>query len=84
MNDSDWRLTNQARYLTGVSLRYRRYTPASPDDDHDHCEFCWNKFMVDGANETLGEGYATMDGSRWICKPCFDDFVSKFQWVVAD
>jgi len=79
---NDWRLTNQARYLQGVALVWQRYSPASPDNDHDHCEFCWTKFMESGPPDTLREGYATPDKRRWICKACFDDFADQFNWQV--
>src|SRR5579859_5256027 len=44
---SDWRLTNQAKYLTGVTLRLSRFHVAldKPEWDHEHCEFCWAKIV---------------------------------------
>lgn len=78
----DWRLTNQEKYLKGVVLYWRQYEP-EPGNDHDHCEFCWEKFMTDGANESLSFGYTTDDHYRWVCKMCFDDFVALFGWPVA-
>ena len=77
----DWRVTNQEQYLKGVQLVWRPYSP-NKGNDHDHCEFCWVKFTVIGTPDTLTEGYATKDGYRWICKTCFDDFVSRFNWQV--
>ena len=79
---NDWRLMNQERYLKGVTLVWRAYEPASPKNDHDHCEFCQTKFMRDDA-DTLHEGYSTPDQQRWVCKQCFDDFVDLFGWKVA-
>ena len=43
--DSDWRLQGQERQLQGAVLLHRRYHRRSPTSDHDHCEFCWAKFM---------------------------------------
>lgn len=80
---NDWRLTNQERYLKGVSLVWHSYAPARPKNDHDHCEFCWAKFMEGYHPETLHEGYSTLDRERWICKRCFDDFVDLFGWKVG-
>jgi len=80
---NDWRLINQEQYLKGASLIWRTYAPAGEDNDHDHCEFCSEKFMVGGVSNTLAEGYTTPDGYRWICKTCFDDFVDLFGWQVA-
>jgi hypothetical protein len=56
--------------------------------DHDHCAFCWAKFMAAAAKpedpEIITEGYASEDG-QWICDGCFADFRDEFRWsVVAD
>lgn len=77
--DSDWRLTNQAAYLTGVVLVRRPYRAYREGWDHDHCEFCWAKFM-EPPNGDIHEGYATVDDYRWICPQCFDDFQARFGW----
>jgi hypothetical protein len=79
----DWRLTNQEQYLKGATLSWRSYVPAVADNDHDHCQFCNAKFMVGGLPDTITEGYTTLDGYRWICKACFDDFVDLFDWRVV-
>ena len=80
---NDWRLTNQERYLKGATLVWMTYRPANPQNDHDHCEFCFAKFMQERFPETLQEGYSTSDRHRWVCKPCFDDFADLFQWNVG-
>ena len=66
----DWRLTNQEGYLREATLTWKRYHALHETWDHDHCEFCWAKFM-DGdlfedarrfiaANpDVLTAGYAT-------------------------
>ncbi len=77
---NDWRLTNQFTYLHGVELIWRKYTPASEKIDHDHCEFCFDKFMCDSSPDFLTEGYATLDAYRWICKACYTDFAELFEW----
>ena len=67
--DDDWRLQGQEKYLFGATLLRKRYKAWSEDWDHDHCEFCWAKFMdpsssIDAAQfiadnpEVLIEGYA--------------------------
>jgi Zn-finger protein len=81
---NDWRLTNQERYLKGATLVKRSYEPASKENDHDHCEFCFAKFMTAALPETIHEGYATPDGYRWVCINCFEDFVDLFEWEVQD
>lgn len=78
----DWRLTNQERYLREAVLIWRTYAPANPENDHDHCEFCYVKFMTGSEPETLQQGYSTPDRYRWICRACFDDFAAQFAWRV--
>ena len=80
----DWRLTNQMQYLHRASLQWRTYANANPANDHDHCEFCFAKFMTSPENHGLCEGYATADAYRWICKPCYDDFRTLFDWQLSD
>ena len=78
----DWRRQGQESYLKGVTLvrrSYRRY-PRNPSWDHDHCEFCWAKFMVEDYPDVLHEGYATEDDYHWICETCFADFRDEFEW----
>jgi hypothetical protein len=83
-NVNDWRLNNQETYLKGVALKFQPYAPSSANNDHDHCEFCLAKFMVTPGPEILTTGYATVDRSRWICEPCFNDFAERFGWKVAE
>lgn len=83
---SDWRICGQEAYLQGVTLvhrRYRRY-PKDPSWDHDHCSFCWAKFMVEDYPDVLHVGYATVDDYYWVCETCFQDFKEKFQWNVIE
>ncbi len=90
MEESDWRLTNQERFLRGVGLHWRSWAAAPPDShgdwDHDYCGFCWVHFAdhsVPGDSETQLAGYVTDDGLHWICGTCFDDFKDRFAWVVV-
>ena len=83
MNDSDWRLQGQERYLQGVRLLRSGYRAYSADWDHDHCEFCSVKFLERPAPGDLSVGYCTEDRYRWICENCFSDFRELFQWEVV-
>ena len=78
----DWRLTNQLNYLYRSRLIWSKYV-MTDKNDHDHCEFCWEKF---GEEEgMIHNGYCTTNRYRWICPKCFDDFKDMFQWrVVVD
>ena len=79
---NDWRLTNQDEYLLGIKLYKRKFFRFNETWDHDHCSFCWAKFMVEDVPDALHEGYATEDSSHWICVKCFEDFKNMFQWDV--
>jgi hypothetical protein len=80
--ENDWRLTGQEKYLKGVALWWRPYARYSESWEHDHCEFCWVKFMQEDHPDVLHEGYATEDKYRWICEQCFEDFKDLFEWEV--
>lgn len=82
ISPDDWRLTGQERYLLGAKLHWSRWTRPKVEWDHDHCEFCWAKFMEEDLPEMLHFGYTTPNRYRWICKECFEDFKDHFQWQV--
>lgn len=71
----DWRLTNQKEYLFRKELRRASFC-ATPRTDHEHCVFCWDKFL-DG-----DEGYCA-NNYHWICKSCYTDFKDMFEWTVS-
>lgn len=77
----DWRLTNQMNYLYRATLK-KAVFKVSATNDHEHCEFCWDKF---GENEGLQKsGYCTLDRYHWICNECFQDFQEQFEWNLID
>ncbi len=78
----DWRLTNQADYLTGVTLYKKRWVSLRQGWDHDHCEFCWATFSDTGDPDHLHEGYATADHYHWVCPACCSDFRQLFEWRI--
>jgi hypothetical protein len=86
VDPNDWRLHGQEGYLKGVTLSLRTYrgSEANPRWDHDHCEVCWAKFMVEDQPNALREGYCTADEYRWVCAVCFDDFKEHFGWKLAE
>ncbi len=76
----DWRRLGQEEYLKGVKLYYKKYKAYSEKWDHDHCEFCWEKFSEKG--EGLKSGYTTADNYYWICDQCYNDFKEEFEWEI--
>lgn len=72
---NDWRLRNQIDYLYEVELFLLNYQSKRSNWEHDHCEFCWEKF--EDANQ---KGYTTRDNYYWICTQCYNDFREMFKW----
>ena len=80
---NDWRLSTPKDYLKGRAWIRKPYRKYREGWDHDHCEFCWAKFMEPGTPDTLHEGYSTRDDYWWVCSQCFDDFRELFGWTIA-
>lgn len=82
----DWRLRGQEAYLKNVLLYFIPYSPLSERWDHEHCEFCWDKFYLH--EECLRAGYCTQpqnnSRARWICPECYEDFRELFGWTIAE
>ncbi len=78
---NDWRLTNQRNYLYRAALKKADFK-AVPHNDHEHCEFCFEKFGLEEG--CLKSGYCSLDGYRWICGDCFRDFREQFEWSLED
>jgi hypothetical protein len=66
----DWRLTGQENVLRGAELVLKRYRVHREEWEHDHCAFCWAKFvdpdrspetgrLVDEQPDLLTQGYTT-------------------------
>jgi hypothetical protein len=84
VDDSDWRLQGQERYLQGAALEKLSYSPSHQDWDHDHCEFCGAKFAGKDTLDAAHEGFTTSDRCRWICSTCFGDFRVRFGWSLIE
>jgi len=93
-DSEDWRLKGpRKKYLEGASLRYKHYEKWDENWDHDHCAFCWAKFMeeqnLNAPPNSLHEGYATVaseqhrDDYYWICSTCFNDLNEHFKWKLV-
>lgn len=86
IQEDDWRLTGQEKFIRGNVLHWARYTQPSPTWDHDHCEFCFTRFAepAAGYHDAQSFGYTTEDNYNWICKECFDDFRERFGWELRE
>lgn len=79
----DWRYIN-GEHLKDKVFTFKAYKPLHEDNDHDHCEFCWDKFSLN-IDDALKEGYQTIFHRNishnkaiiqdaWVCLECFNDF----------
>ena len=58
--EADWRYQN-GDYLRNLVFEYTAYKPTGPNDDHDHCAFCWVKFYSEKlGDDTQTEGYVAV------------------------
>ncbi len=83
---NDWRLNGQEEKLYGKNLMYCKYKNTSKEIvTHEHCVFCWHKFMEDCSNidDCSNYGYCTLDKKYWICEDCFSDFKEIFEWEMS-
>lgn len=78
----DWRITNQDKYLKNVVLQRIPYASRNTVTDHDHCEFCMDKFSDNEGD--LFVGYCTLDCYYWICDECYKDFNGLFGWKLTN
>ena len=82
IDKDDWRLRGQEGYLSGKVLCFRKWKASKKEWDHDHCEFCWDKFSDE--ENALHEGYTTKGLYYWICSTCYKDFKEMFQWNTVE
>jgi hypothetical protein len=97
-HDDDWRLEGwDEQDVSGLTVVRRRFRARFPND-HEHCEFCWAKFMDENdpphpedTHVIFHEGYeivpewgATQGVRSWICDQCFRDFHERFAWKLIE
>jgi hypothetical protein len=85
VEDDDWRLMGQERFLAGAEFRRAAWSPHKEGWDHDHCIFCQGELAA-GKSEHVdfASGYVTTDGKHeWVCEPCFDDLKDRFGFTIA-
>ena len=83
MDEDDWRLRGQQKYLSRVTLTRRQWRQSRPNWDHDHCQFCWATFAAFDGADILYEGWTTADEYHWVCDTCFADFRDRFAWHIG-
>lgn len=47
---------------------------------HEHCLFCWEKFMTDMDTEC----FCTEDYTLWICRDCFEKYREKLSLILLE
>ena len=55
----------------GLTFKRTTWSLYKPGGDHDHCEFCTEKFAGPEIPNVLRDGYMAKDTCHWACKPCF-------------
>ena len=70
-------------HMRGVKLFLLPYKAKSTKWDHDHCEFCWQKFTEDRP-DTAHEGFTTEDRYYWVCRECFELFKDEYRWKTVE
>ena len=95
----DWRRMGQERFLPpGTRWVRKHYRVLRPAWDHDHCAFCWAKFVdsttpegqaiLETDDSAQAEGWTTTAefsasaDHDWVCEGCFADFHEEFRWLV--
>ncbi|MCM1225339.1 MAG: hypothetical protein NC548_63920 [Lachnospiraceae bacterium] len=87
IEEDDWRLIRgQDEYLRNKKFQYKEFKKLQDDWDHEHCEFCWHKFMEnpEGVKDCSKQGYCSVDGKYWVCEECFNDFAEKLNMKLVD
>ena len=85
VEDDDWRLMGQERYLTAAVLHRAKWAKTRESWHHDHCDFCAKKIWDGAAGEDeVDVGFTTADDRHWICDECFADFRERFESTVAE
>lgn len=82
IDNGDWRLNGQMRYLNNAVLKRICFIPSVDELYHKHCAFCWDKFSDEPG--TLKFGYSTLDNKHWICEVCYKDFKELFNWSIVN
>jgi hypothetical protein len=80
----EW-LANAVANLRSKNFRWSRYTQPSPEWDHDHCEFCFQRFAEPRANynDSVEFGFTTPDRFNWVCRECVDKYKDQFGWIIV-
>lgn len=82
MKEDDWRLRGQEDYLQNEKFKLINFKVKEGGSLHEHCEFCWHKFMehCENVDDCSEEGYCSEDDRYWVCVECFKDFAEYFNW----
>jgi hypothetical protein len=96
----DWRrrFCSELDLPPGAILVLKRYRAPSERWDHEHCLFCWAKFMdpdlseasrqfIEANPDVLTEGYTLSEEPElddWVCPQCVEDFAEEYQLRIVD
>ena len=96
IEENDWRLEIAPNGLDNEELvkedvatffeaRKNEWDGKNPFEfwDHDHCVFCYEKFMIETADKQPF-AYHTQDYDIWICEICYNDFKERLNWKLVE
>jgi hypothetical protein len=84
--DDDWRLTGQGAYLKGVTLVRKPYRATSDAWEHDHCVFCWAKFVdpgFSGAHAAIARADPAVQTEGYAAVGTAPQGQDDYHWVCA-
>ena len=87
IEEDDWRLLRgQDEYLRNKKFQYKEFAKLRDEWDHEHCEFCWHKFMENPneGEDCSKQGYCSIDGKYWVCEDCFRDFAERLNMKIVN
>lgn len=80
---NDWRYAGQDKGHLNAVWSWGNWRSDNPNNDHDHCEYCWAKFSARGGDDLI-QGWHDEGCQRWICDNCFQVFATHFQYKTAE
>ncbi len=84
--DDDWRLTDQDTYLQGATLVWKPYRASSGASEHEHCVFCWAKFVdpiFSDAHAAMTREDSTIQREGYAALGTGPDKQDDYHWVCA-
>jgi hypothetical protein len=75
LSNNDYRLDSICPWMERKTWHYSQYKQPSPEWDHDHYIFCWQRLAepAAGFSDAEFDGFTDDDDYHWMCKKRFGD-----------